>query len=167
MRIRQSLEELAVIRCWTGTGYPVKGDDEDYQTHKMMHMVFMVLVLGILHVHTIDPLDATKVRRVTRAQLHYFHDLMVKLYAKTSVPYYPPSAPKGKEGESSELFNNILEELDIFDDKVCGTSDFMSNVKEEEFDQKYTDLYKKIEKVDWANGKKFFIYATFNERSRV
>ena len=36
MRIRQSLEELAVIRCWTGTGYPVKGDDEDYHTHKWL-----------------------------------------------------------------------------------------------------------------------------------
>ena len=157
MRIRQSLEELAVIRCWTGTGYPVKGDDEDYHTHKLAHGIYGACS-GILHVHTIDPLDATKVRRVTRAQLHYFHDLMVKLYAKTSVPYYPPSAPKGKEGENSELFNNILEELDIFDDQVCGTSDFMSNVKEEEFDQKYTALYKKIEKSKLGKWEKSFLF---------
>ena len=145
MRIRQSLEELAVIRCWTGTGYPVKGDDEDYQTHKLAHGIYGACS-SILHVHTIDPLDASKVRRVTRAQLHYFHELMVKLYATRNVPYYPPTAPKGEEGQDGEIFDNILEELDMFDDQVCGVSDFMSNLKEAEFDETYKKLFQKIQK---------------------
>jgi hypothetical protein len=157
MRIRQSLEELAVIRCWTGSGYPVRGDDEDYQTHKLAHGIYGACS-GVLHVHTIDPLDATKVRRVTRTQLHYFHDLMVKLYANRSVPYYPPSAPKNQEGQSTEVFNDILEELDIFDDQVCGSSDFMSNVKEENFDETYKNLYKKIQKSKLGKWEKSFLF---------